>query len=198
MGKCLYCLSTNSFNNPLPSSTISFNFSLIISRESFSFYSSLNLSPPAQGCIPAANDWKLSLNSTKKLSPCKTGSPEAGLRWTVQGSPRLHSPRSPALLSSVLLCSQQALLVLARWPPAAPGATCSVFMFGKGARKPLFQPQDERTFSQSNWTYVGLISFPEPMTVAREMPGADWIPEHNTAKRCAYHAGSANQDPHWS
>lgn len=68
MGKCLYCLSTDSFNSPLPSSTISFNSSLIISRESLSFPSSLNLSPPAQGCFPAANHWKLSLNSTKEFT----------------------------------------------------------------------------------------------------------------------------------
>lgn len=29
-------------------------------------------------------------------------------------------------------------------------------------------------------------SLPGPMTVTRRMPGADWIPKHNTGKRYAY------------
>lgn len=109
------------------------------------------------------------------------------------GFPKIFVPASICccfVLSRHHLCWQDG-----RQQPLGQHAVCSC---SARARKPVFHPQDERIFLQSNWTNLGFTSLPGPMTVTREMPSADWIPKYNTGKRFIYNAGSTNQDPGWS
>ena len=128
---------------------------------------------------------------------CKTGSPDTGLMWHGTVKPRLGFPgiSSPAFVCCFFVRSRP------HWAgkiPAGSGWHNILCAHIRQEQGNLFHPRDERMALRSNWTNLGLTSLPEPMTVARGMPGADWIPEPSTGKSYAYHVGSTNQDPHWS
>ena len=100
----------------------------------------------------------------------------------------------PQDLCSALLCGTlflAASLVAARCLPVATGTTCSVLLSGQ---EPFPPPTGRKNIPSVYWTNFGLTSLPGSMTIARGIPGLDWIPEHSTGKRCAYPAGSLSPD----